>query len=239
MLGLEKPRHPEKIKPPNRVSQKFSNSEGPSLSKRNQLRPRNLLHNFLRVAPDVFQFALGHFSMLLRLLIEHHPKHEQDKPNSPNAEECATPAPAQTDPRHNDGRQHGPYIGSRVKNAGGQCSFFFREPLRNCLDTGRKHCGFAKAQDTTRDPETPQGIAKSRSHGSQAPENHGQGVTKARAKTVHDPADHQHAQRIAGLENHREIAVVNLTPTQFMLQRGLEHPQDIAVHVVLGGANQK
>src|SRR5207244_2893457 len=92
-------RHPEKVKPPHRIDKKFSNPECPGLSKRNQPGPLDEAHSFLRVAADVIQFRFGESSVLLRLLIKHQPKHEPDKANRADAEECAarpTPRPLET-----------------------------------------------------------------------------------------------------------------------------------------------
>ena len=74
------------------------------------------------------------------------------------------------------------------------------------------------------------------SHGSQAPENHCQGVAEACAHTIHHPADRDHAHGVSRLKSKHKIAVVNFVPAEIVLQGALENSEDLAIHVVLGSA---
>src|SRR5438876_2513992 len=57
MFVLQESRHPEKIKPPDRVGEKFSQRERPRLPQLHQPRPFYFSTGFLRIAADVQQKA--------------------------------------------------------------------------------------------------------------------------------------------------------------------------------------
>lgn len=75
--------------------------------------------------------------------------------------------------------------------------------------------------------------------GSETPEDHRQRIAQSRAQPVDEPADHYHAKCVGSLKGEDKIAVVDLVPSEVVLQRGLEHAKHLAIHVVLGDAEEK
>ena len=63
--------------------------------------------------------------------------------------------------------------------------------------------------------------------------------TLSRAQTIDQPSDREHSNRVGGLEGRNQIGILDLVPAQIVLQRGLEDAQDLAIHVILGHAEQK
>jgi hypothetical protein len=41
------------------------------------------------------------------------------------------------------------------------------------------------------------------------------------------------------LKSEHEVAVIDFVPTEVMLESGLQHSKDLAVHIILGYAKQK
>ena len=76
------------------------------------------------------------------------------------------------------------------------------------------------------------------SHGSKAPENHRHRVTDARTQPVDQTPHKNHAQRVRRLKRKHQVPVVDVVPAKFMLQRALQHPKHLAVHVIFGYAEK-
>src|SRR5712664_768717 len=177
--------------------------------------------------------------MLLRLAINDQPKHEPHKTERSDPDECTAPAPPHADPCNHDRPAHGSNIGHGVKKSSLQRAFFLREPFGYCLDAGGKNCCLAETESESEEREAREGTPQGGSHRSQAPENHCQGVTHPGAKPVNKPANYQHAQRISGLENNYKIPVVDFIPAQIVLQRYPEDSKYVAIHIVLGSAEEQ
>src|SRR5712664_149293 len=177
--------------------------------------------------------------MLLRLAINDQPKHEPHKTERSDPDECTAPAPPHADPCHHDRREHGSNIGPGVENSSRQRALFLREPFGHRFDAGGKNSRLAEAESESEEREAREGTPQGSPHRSQAPENHCQGVTQPSSKPVNKPANYKHAQRISGLENNYKIAIVDFIPAQIVLQRYPEHSKYVAIHIVLGSAEEQ
>src|SRR5438552_19189246 len=69
MAGLKKPWHPEKIKPPHRINNEFSKSEGPRLAMFKKTQPTEAGRRIRRVAANVLQFFRRATGVIFRLAV--------------------------------------------------------------------------------------------------------------------------------------------------------------------------
>ena len=76
-------------------------------------------------------------------------------------------------------------------------------------------------------------------HGCQAPEDHGYGVTQLYPESIYNAADNDHADCVGCLEGKDKVAIIDFVPSQIVLQRGFKNAEDLAIHVVLGYAQQQ
>jgi hypothetical protein len=176
MFALQETWHPEKIKPPDWVGQKFSGDEGPRLAERNQAGPADFSCGRGRVAADVLQFPLGDSWMFAGLTINQEPKCEPNEAECTDGDEGRSPAPVDHNPGDEECREDRAGVCSSVENAGGQCAFFLGKPLCYRFDTGGKYSGFAEAKRVAGDRETAERVCERGAHRGEAPENHGQRV---------------------------------------------------------------
>src|SRR5690348_17790166 len=84
-------------------------------------------------------------------------------------------------PGHDQGSDYCADVCSGIEYSRGKRSFFFGEPFRHGFDAGWKNGGFAEAQGIAREHKTAERVCECRAHGSEAPENHGEGVAQAGA----------------------------------------------------------
>ena len=75
-------------------------------------------------------------------------------------------------------------------------------------------------------------------HRGQTPARHRQRVSDACSQPIDQAANYQHAERVSSLKSEYEIAVINLAPAELVLQGILQDADHLAVHVVLGRAEQ-
>src|SRR6476620_8246754 len=100
MLALKKIWNPEQIKPPNWVGEKFSENEGPGLAMRQQAKPGNVWRCVGGIAPNVCEFGGGAARMFFRRSVYGEPHEHPSDADPPDNEECGTPSPTGSDPRH-------------------------------------------------------------------------------------------------------------------------------------------
>src|SRR5947208_15718456 len=117
MFVLQESRHPEKIKPPDRVGEKFSQRERPRLPQLHQPRPFYFSTGFLRIAAAVQQFRFGNPGVVLRRAINQEPDGKPDEPDRPDSDERRSPAPVHDQPPHTQRRNNAAYASSRAENA--------------------------------------------------------------------------------------------------------------------------
>src|SRR5258708_8207483 len=68
-----------------------------------------------------------------------------------------------------------------------------------------------------------------------SPKADGCRIAHACADLVDHPAEAQVSQRVSSLEPKDDVAVRGFGPTEFKLQRRLEHADDLTIHIVDGG----
>src|SRR3984893_16044591 len=101
---MEKRRQPKKIKPPDRIGQKFRNGESPGLSVAEKLKPGYLLSNLsFCTTADVLELRASQRRMLGRVAILLEPPDDPRDAKKSGAHECFAPAIMYGDPR-NGGR---------------------------------------------------------------------------------------------------------------------------------------
>src|SRR5207249_11459392 len=71
------------------------------------------------------------------------------------------------------------------------------------------------------------------SHGSDAPTDHEAGTAQSRTASVDKSADGEHANRVSRLKRNYDVAVIDLAPTEMVLQGGLQRRENPAIHIVL------
>ena len=76
-------------------------------------------------------------------------------------------------------------------------------------------------------------------HRGEAPESHGYRITCSRTEAVNEASDEQHACRIGDLEVRNEMAILDVVPTEVVLQRGLQNAEQLAIHVIFRDAEKK
>src|SRR5580692_1464604 len=145
MFALQKTGDPKKIKPPNRVGQKLSGHERPSLPEWKQGRPLRFGDRFLRITTDVIKFGSRNAWVLAWFVINRKPERQPDETKRSNSDECAAPAPARVQPGHHNRGEHRAKACARIKYARGQGALSFRKPFGYRLDTGGEDGGFAES----------------------------------------------------------------------------------------------
>src|SRR5205807_2928892 len=73
---------------------------------------------------------------------------------------------------------------------------------------------------------------KSVGHGRQAPQKYRQGKSPARSQPIHDSPDEQQPGRISYLEGKNDVAVIDLVPVEFRLERGLQQANYLPVDII-------
>src|SRR5229473_3961431 len=121
-----------------------------------------------------------------------------------------------------------------VENSRRQRTLFLWKPFRNALDARREHSGFAEPEGRPGNHKAGKRICDCMSHGGEAPENHGNGITYACAQAVYQAAHKDHAQRIGGLKGEHQMSIADVVPAKLLLQRTFQHAEHLPVHVVLG-----
>src|SRR5580700_4896799 len=119
MLALQKTGNPEKIKPPDRIGEKFADDECPSLAEREQSCPPGLGRRHLGITAYVVEFGFRDARVLLWLAINQQPEHEPNETERSNSNECASPAPPRVQPRHHERCEHGAKARAGIKYTGG------------------------------------------------------------------------------------------------------------------------
>ena len=66
-----------------------------------------------------------------------------------------------------------------------------------------------------------------------------EGVSEARSHAIDQASDEQETQSVGSLKNRDHVAVVDLVPAEVVLQRALQDADHLAVHVVLGDAEEQ
>lgn len=239
VLALEIIGNPEEIKPPDGISDEFSGDESPSLAAGDEERPRDFSGGRGGIAANAGQLFGRAARVIFGTAVEQHP---QNKPGeTERAGEQKRPAPAEIrgNPWKEKRREHRTNAGAGVEDAGGKRAFFFREPFGDALNAGGEDAGLEEAESGTRGHEARERASGGVSHGGQAPENHGDGVTDARAEAVNESAHAEHSRGVGKLEDADEIAVVNFVPAEGVLQGAFEDAEDLAIHVVFCDAEEQ
>src|SRR6266699_2411325 len=65
------------------------------------------------------------------------------------------------------------------------------------------------------------------------------GKTLPGSQPIHDAAHNKRSSRICHLEGSHDVAIVNLVPTEFGLEGGLQQADDLPVDVVDGGSDKQ
>src|ERR1700686_1757751 len=98
---MEKRRWQKKIKPPDRIGEKFRNRESPRLSVAEKFKPRDLCFDlFLCAATDVLQLRASQPRMFGRIAILLEPPKDPGNAKQSRRDECSAPAVTNGDPRH-------------------------------------------------------------------------------------------------------------------------------------------
>src|SRR5271157_1286881 len=239
MLVLEKTGHPKQIEPPDGIGQELGGDESPCLPVLQQTQPGHSCGYVLLAASNVGQFRGCAAGMFLGLAVNRLPEEKQQKAERPGQEKGPAPAEMNGDPGYEQGGQNRAQVAPRVKYSRGECAFLLREPLGDCLYTGRKNACFAETQRAAGEKETGQGTGKSVSHRGKTPKHHSAGVPQARAHAINESSNGQHANGIGALKGEDQVAVVDFSPAQIMLKSVLQDSEDLAVHIVLGYAKKK
>src|ERR1700739_847315 len=177
--------------------------------------------------------------MLIGALIEQKPKNQPHKAQGARNYKRSSPSPVHGDPRHDPWGKNCANIGSRIEDSGCQRPLLPWEPLCYGLDARGKNPSFSKTEGRPCQDEAKKGNADGMGHGSQAPKHHRESVTKTGAEAIHQSPHGQHSNGIRRLKNKNQVTVVDLIPAQVVLECALQHPQDLAVHVVLSYSEQK
>src|SRR6266446_10196396 len=177
--------------------------------------------------------------MLVRLAVEQKPENKPDKAEDAGEEKRGAPTPMQRDPGHDERRHDGACVCASVENSGGEGALFFGEPFGDALDAGGKNAGLAEAEGGARDGEGGEGTCGGVRHGREAPEGHRDCIPDARAEAIDEAPNEQHASGIGDLKIRDEVAVLDVVPSEVVLQGGLQDAKDLTIDVVFRDAEKK
>ena len=111
MVLLQKPRHPEKIKPPERIRQKLRDRKRPRLSMSQQFHPRNSFRAFhRRVGKNVRPLPRRKPPMFLRRIIKNQPQHQPHRPDRSRDRKRPRPPHRHRHQRHQVRRRQRPDV---------------------------------------------------------------------------------------------------------------------------------
>ena len=75
--------------------------------------------------------------------------------------------------------------------------------------------------------------------GGYAPEKHRDCITDPSAKSVDEPADSEHSQRVGHLKQENQVTVIDFTPMELRLKDRLQDTENLPIHIVLRGSEKK
>ena len=73
-------------------------------------------------------------------------------------------------------------------------------------------------------------------HCGEAPKCHCECITQPGTQAINETPKHDHSQRVGCLKRKYQVSVINLSPSEIVLQSGFKDAQDLAVHVIFGDA---
>ena len=135
-----------KIKPPDRIGHELADHKSPGLPIGKSSNPSELPGRFRRIAANVGELGLEQARVLFRLPVEPAAKTSATQIQAHPSIRRPSANPSERDPGHDKRRHNGPDVCAGVKNAGGQCPLFLREPFRNALDAGGKNARLAESE---------------------------------------------------------------------------------------------
>src|SRR5690606_27695094 len=162
------------------------------------------------------------------------PGEQQDEAETAGHDEGNAPAMEGGDPQTDNRRDEDADIGAGIEDAHAQRPLLARKPFRYGLDRTRIGARLGHAEHGAGEHELQHGMRGAVQHGGDAPDAERDGHAEPRAHPVEQAAYHEQAHRIAGLERGDDIAVVDLAPTQILLDERLEHANDLTVDIVDG-----
>src|SRR6266852_1626917 len=209
--------NPEEIKPPNGIDHEFSSRKRPGLPVRQKLRPFYFHGLPDGITLDVLSFATRAGGMLFRLSIQKQPKNQPGKTKNAGQQECPAPTEMVSNRWDDEWRNDCPDTGASVEDSGGQGALFLGEPFGDAFDASREDSGFAESQGKAGCDKTGKRKSQRMDHRSQAPKDHGDRVTNARAQAVDQSANKNHTDRICRLKGKHQMAVGDVVPPELVL----------------------
>lgn len=177
--------------------------------------------------------------MIFRVAIEKQPEDEPDEAECAGGDEGHLPAEAYGQPGYGERSDDRADIGSGVKNSSGEGALFFGKPFGDGFDAGGKIRGFAEAEESASDTERKSGGSGGMSDGGETPDRDGDGVTFARAETIHQISAAEETEAVGGLKHAGDVTILYTRPAEAGFQGFCEHTEDLAVEIVDGGSEKK
>src|SRR5215813_737577 len=73
----------------------------------------------------------------------------------------------------------------------------------------------------------------------EAPENHRQRIAHSCADAIDDPTAYGHPHRVRTLKSNYEVPVVDIVPSQIILEQCFQHSKQLPVHVILRDSEEQ
>src|SRR5207253_1399417 len=120
-----------------------------------------------------------------------------------------------------------------------QGAFLLGKPLGNGLDASRKIPRFAQPEHEAREPKSKNATCEGVAHRRQTPHADGKCISNPGAYPVHQSADYQKPQCVGSLKCCNDVAVLDLIPSDDVLELWSQQSEDLAIHVIDSGSKKQ
>ena len=234
-------RDPEEVEPPDGVGHERAGEVGPGRALFDYPEEGDFYFVFDAGAVGFNEgsFGGGKGLVFFRAAVPGEPDDQPDEIEAGGGDERHSPTKVGGDEGHHEGCDESSEVGAAIEDSGGKGSFFAGEPVGGGFEGGGEVGGLAEPEAEADYLELKRGSGEGVEHGSNAPDDDGQGVAEAGAEVVDQAARDGHHQRVGDLEGGDDGPVVVLIPAEFLFEGGLEDAKNLAVQIVYGGGEEE